>query len=78
MTTSRSEDLLVGFIALALLPFIAHRVLRGWREGRLPLYRAYFARDENASKFNLLLGLHMLSFVIVALIGVDLLLGLTS
>ena len=69
----RSEDLLVGMIAVALLPMIAWRVLRGLREGRLPLYRTYVERGEAGSKFGLLLGLHALSFVLVAVIAADLL-----
>jgi len=68
----RSEDLLVGLIALALLPLIAWRIRRGLREGRLPLYRTYVGRDEAGSKFGLLLALHALSFVLVALIAADL------
>lgn len=72
----RSEDLLVGAIALALLPLIAWRIRRGLKEGRLPLYRTYVERGEAGSKFGLLLGLHALSFVVVALIAADLLLDL--
>ena len=68
----RSEDLLVGAIALALLPLIAWRIRRGLKEGRLPLYRTHVGRDEAGSKFALLLALHALSFVLVALIAADL------
>ncbi len=68
----RSEDLLVGAIALALLPLIAMRIRRGLREGRLPLYRSYLERSQSGSKFGVLLGLHALSFVLVALIAADL------
>jgi hypothetical protein len=68
----RSEDLLVGAIALALLPMIALRLRRGLKEGRLPLYRTYVGRDEAGSKFGLLLALHALSFVLVAVIAADL------
>ncbi len=73
---ARSEDLLIGAIALALLPLIAWRMRRGLRERRLPLYRTYVDRDEAGSKFGLLLGLHALSFIIVAVIAADLLLDL--
>lgn len=69
----RGEDLLVGAIGLALLPMIAWRIRRGLREGRLPLYRTYVERDEAGSKFGLLLGLHALSFAVVAVIAADLL-----
>jgi hypothetical protein len=72
----RSEDLLVGLIAIALLPLIAWRIRRGLKEGRLPLYRTYVERDEAGSKFGLLLALHALSFVLVAAIAADLLFGL--
>jgi hypothetical protein len=66
-------DLLAGLIALALLPPIAWRIRRGLKEGRLPLYRTYVSRGEAGSKFGLLLGLHALSFFLVALIAADLL-----
>lgn len=71
-------DLLVGMAGVALLPMIAWRIWRGLKEGRLPLYRTYVSRDEAGSKFGLLLALHALSFVVVALIAADLLLGLGS
>lgn len=69
----RSEDLLVGAIALALLPLIALRIGRGLKDGRLPLYRTYVGRDESGSRFGLLLALHALSFVLVAAVAADLL-----
>jgi hypothetical protein len=68
--------MLVGLIGLALLPMIGWRIVRGVREGRLPIYRTYLSRDEGQAKFNALLGLHALSFVIVATIAADLLLNL--
>ena len=76
MTTFRSEELLVGVIGLGLLPLIGWRILRGLRDGRLPLYRTYVMREEAGSKFTVLLVLHILSFVIVAAMSADLLLGL--
>jgi predicted small integral membrane protein len=72
MTTFRSEDLFVGFVALALLPMIAWRIRRGLREGRLPVYRTYLTRDEGGSRFTALLAVHVVSFVVVALIAADL------
>ena len=76
MTTFRSEELLVGLIGLGLLPLIAHRIVRGLREGRLPLYRTYVTREEAGAKFSFLLGLHALSFILVAAMSADLLLDL--
>ena len=69
------DDLLVGLIALMLLPLIMWRVVRGLKEGRLPIYRTYHDRAESAAKFNLLLSLHALAFLLVAAIAADLLLG---
>jgi hypothetical protein len=76
MTTFRSEDVLVGLIGLALLPMIALRVLRGLRDGRLPIYRTYLTREESGAKFMALLGVHVVSFILVAGITADLLLNL--
>jgi hypothetical protein len=72
----RGEDLLVGFVALALLPLIGLRLWRGLRDGRLPLYRTYVSRSDAKDKFALLLALHALSLVLVAAIAADLLLNL--
>ena len=74
--TPQGEAFLVGLIALALLPLIALRVRRGLREGRLPIYRTYLTREGNEAKFRFLLALHAFSFLVVALIASDLLLGL--
>lgn len=71
-----TEQMLVGLVALAVVPLIALRLWRGLRDGRLPLYRTYVGREESGSKFGLLFALHALSFVVVALIAADLLLGL--
>lgn len=76
MTALSSEDVLVGVIGLALLPLIAIRVLCGLREGRLPVYRSYLHREESETKFAVLLGFHVLTFVLVGAITADLLLNL--
>jgi hypothetical protein len=73
---NRSEDLFVGAVSLILLPLIASRIVRGIREGRLPLYRSYLTREEDKAKFHTLLALHAASFVLLALVAADLLLGL--
>jgi hypothetical protein len=73
---SSSEDVLVGGVAAIVAGLIAWRIGRGLREGRLPVYRTYLSRDENAGKFNLLLVLHGLSFLVVATIAADLLFNL--
>ncbi len=72
----RPEDMLVGLVALALLPLIGWRIWRGLRDGHLPLYRTHHHRADSRSKFAVLLVLHVLSFLLIALVAADLLLGL--
>ena len=72
----RSEDLFVGLVALALVPAIGHRLWRGLRDGRLPLYRSYVERSSGQGKFAALLALHALSLLLLAGIAADLLLGM--
>lgn len=74
--TFEGENLLVGLFALALVPLIGRRILRGLRTGSLPLYRTYLDRREDEAKFFGLLALHILSALIMAFIAADLLLGL--
>ena len=70
------ENLLVGLVALALLPAIGWRIWRGLRDGHLPVYRTHHHRADSRSKFAILLALHALSFVLIALVAADLLFGL--
>ena len=74
--TSQGENLVVGLIALALLPVIGWRIWRGLKQGELPLYRTRIDRSVGAPKFNFLLGVHVLLFLLIALVAADLLLGL--
>ena len=71
-----NDDLLVGIICLALVPLIGWRIVRGLREGRLPVYRTYLRRQDSEGKFWSLLAVHAASVVLVAVIAADLLLGL--
>jgi hypothetical protein len=70
------EQILVGLIALALLPLIGLRIWRGLRDGRMPIYRTYHERGVSVAKFNLLLALNALAFLLIALVAADLLFGL--
>jgi hypothetical protein len=74
--SSRPEEIVVGLVALALVPIIGWRILRGLRTGRLPLYRTYIQRDDGQAKFGVLLVLHALTLLLVAAIAADLLLNL--
>ncbi|HYI64799.1 MAG TPA: hypothetical protein VEW71_07950 [Allosphingosinicella sp.] len=70
------ENLLVGIVALALLPLVALRIARALREGRVPIYRTYLRREESSARFHLLLALHALSFLLIATVAADLLFNL--
>ena len=72
----RSEDIVVGLIALALLPVIGWRIWRGVKQGQLPLYKTRIDRSAVAGKFTFLLVLHGLIFLLIAVVAADLLLGL--
>ena len=74
--TPSGENLVVGLIALALLPVIGRRIWRGVTHGQLPLYRTRIDRSVGAAKFNFLLGVHVLLFLLIAVVAADLLLGL--
>lgn len=74
--TFPGENLVVGLVALALLPVIGWRIWRGLKEGKLPVYRTRLNREDSGAKFAVLLGLHALAFLLIALAAADLLLGL--
>ena len=74
--SNQSENLVVGIIALALLPVIGWRIWRGLKQGELPLYKTRIDRSVGATKFNFLLGLHVLLFLLIAVVAADLLLNL--
>jgi hypothetical protein len=76
MTTFRSENVLVGLIAGALVPWISLRLIRGLRDGRLPLGRNYVSRDERAGAFRALFAFYVASAVAALFISVDLLFGM--
>jgi len=71
-----AENLLMGLVAMALLPLIGWRIVRGLRDGRLPLYRTHISREESGARFGVLLVLHALSFLLIAAISADLLFNL--
>lgn len=70
------ENLLVGLVALAVLPLIGLRIWRGLQTGRLPIYRTHLERSDDRAKFTTLLTLHLVAFALMAFIAADLLLGL--
>ena len=76
MTTFRSENVLVGLIAAAVVPWISWTLSRGLRDGKLPIGRAYVHRHERRGAFNLLLALYIVAALMAAIIALDLLFGL--
>ena len=72
MTISRSEDLFVGIVALALVPWTAWTIIRGLREARLPLGRSHVGRDRPGA-FNLLVAFYAVAGLMAAFIAMDLL-----
>jgi len=75
MTTSRSEDLLVGVIAFALVPWSIFIIRRGLRDGKLPIGRGYVLREERAAPFNVLLLLYAIVAAGALYISMNLLFG---
>lgn len=71
-----NEDLLVGLIALAVVPLIFFRIRRGVEEGRLPIYRAYVSLAEQPGRYRVMLAIHILTLLLAAVIAIDLILGL--
>ena len=72
------DELVVGLICLAVVPWLAFRLRRGLSEGRLPIGRGYVLRDERAGAFTALFGFYVLAALGMAFIGLDLLFGLTG
>jgi hypothetical protein len=71
-----TENIVVGLVALALVPVIGWRIWRGVKDGSVPLYRTRFRREEGKAKFNVLLALHAIAMLLIAVVAADLLLGL--
>ena len=76
MTTFRSEETLVGFVAGAVvLPWIAWTLYRGLSGGRLPIGRSYVVRAERPAPFWVLFGLYSAAAAMAAVICLDLFFG---
>ena len=76
MTTFRSEDFLVGLVALGLVPWILWTLSRGLRNGRLPIGRAYLDRTERRGAFYTLLFFYVAAALLMGAIAAELLLNL--
>jgi hypothetical protein len=73
MTIFRSEETLVGIVALAVVPWIAWTLRRGLRDGRLPIFRSYVDRSERPTAFGVLFIFFVGAAVLMTFIAFDLL-----
>ncbi len=73
MTTFRSEDFLVGLVALGVVPWILWTLRRGLQGGRLPIGRSYVVRAGRPGAFNALLFAYVVAALLMAAIAIDLL-----
>lgn len=78
MPAYRSDELLIGFVALGLLPWIAWTVRRGFVSARLPIGKGYVEQAERPRAFRILLILYIVAALVIAFIAVDLLFGLLA
>ena len=76
MTTSRSEELLVGLIAFATIPWIVWMLVRGRRDRELRIGRGHVRRDERPGAFRFLFLLYIAAAALMLFISADLVLGL--
>ena len=77
MTTSRSEDVVVGLItAVIVLPWIAWTLHRGLRSGRLPIGGGHVVLADRPAAFRTLLFFYTGVAVMAVVISLDLLFGL--
>ena len=70
-----TEDVLVGLVALGVVPWIYWTVRRGLRDGRIPLGRIHVVRDERPRVFIALLWSYAFAAALMAYIALDLLSG---
>ena len=72
----RGMDIVIGLIALLLVPWLLWTMRRGLNEGRLPIARSYVHRAERAGPFWFMFALYVAILVTVTMIAADLLFGL--
>jgi hypothetical protein len=77
MTTFRSEEGLVGLVALAVVPWIGWTLVRGLRAERLPIGRRHVDRRERPQAFRLLFAGYVAAVAVMIAIALDLLFGLS-
>jgi ABC-type cobalamin transport system permease subunit len=76
MTTFRSEEMLIGLIALAAVPWIFWVLVRGRRDQRLPIGRSHVRQDERPGAYRVLFLFYIVAAALMLFISLDLMLGL--
>lgn len=75
MTIFRSEDAIVGVVALATIPFVISILRRSFGSGSLPIGKSRIDRTERPGAFTVLAGLYVAAAIMMLYIGFDLLVG---
>ena len=75
MTTFRSEEALVGIVALAVAVWLGFRLRRGLSEQWLPVGKGRLERQERPGAFRALLLVYIAAALLMTWIGLDLLIG---
>lgn len=78
MTQFRSEDILVGLITFATVPWIIGLLVRARRDRRLPIGRGYVLQDERPGAYRVLLIIYIAAAALMLFISLDLMLDLRS
>ena len=78
MTTFRSDEALVGVVALAVAVWLGLRLRRALSQDWLPIGKGQLSRDRRPGAFRALLLLYIAAALLMAFIGLDLLLGLRA
>lgn len=78
MAGFRSEEALIGLIALAAFGWIVWMLVRGVRDRRLRIGKGEVRRDERPGAFHSLFAFYVAAAGMMAFIGLDLLFGFTG
>ncbi len=76
MSTFRSDESLVGIVALATVPWVVWILVRGVRDGRLAIGKGHVTRDERPGAFRTLFALYAGAALLMTWVGFDLLVGI--
>ena len=74
----RSEDMLVGLIAFAAVPWLLWILVRGRRDQMLPIGRGHVRQDERPGAFRVLFLFYIVAAAMMLFISLDLMLGIGS